>query len=519
MITIPGLETYFGGKGSTGVYQTLINLMPEHEVYVSAFMGGDALMRRKKPARINIGIDLDPKVINYWVNAMGHQMEASPPRYWTINGKINQLDLTVIYTDAISYLQSLIGKKKFFGVPDKQVLIFLDPPYLISTKTSDTRYAFHMNDFQHEEMLEIIGKLPYHFLLTCYDNELYKRKLKGWNNKEFFNYDRANKKRTETAYFNYPIPAKLHEYTFVGSNYRKREDLKRKIKRHVAKFMAMPAEERNALLQALNSIDGVPAVTGISTVTSAPVQIPLLNTKEAITWDFTENMISKTGKPVADHEANTESEKVMKASGSRMWWDRYLTPEYQKLFPFHYHSNFLVNQHGTEIFESLKCYKCGSTDTGNGCYYTGYMVWFSKDDIRFSCYNCLPDGSMQASHQEYGFRTPIILPEKFANSIKHKIVFQHFMTDYIGYAIKKYAGGGITLNQLLSISDHIKCNGWGHNWNGNCIEGYNGKLNVRITNDPLFYSACFTMTKNEILQHINDILLLNSPENAVMELK
>jgi len=302
-------------------------------------------------------------------------------------------------------------------------------------------------------------------------------------------------------------------------NYRKREDLKRKIKRHVLKFSAMPPEERNALLQALNNIDGVSGNTGIFTVTSAPVQRPLLDTKEVITWDFSKGPAVKEEDAPADQEGNTASEKVMRASGARMYWDRYLKAEWQKLFPFHYHSNFLVNQHGTEIFEPLKCYKCGSTDTGNGCYYTGYMVWFSKDDIRFSCYNCLPDGSMQASHQEYGYRTPIILPEKFTSSIKHKVVFEHFLTDYIGYAVKKYAGSKITLNQLLLISDHIKCNGWGHNWNGNSIEGYKGKLEVKITNDPVYYSARFSMTKNEILQHINDILLLNSQENAAVKLK
>ena len=51
--------TYPGGKAGAGVYQTLINLMPPHRVYIEAFVGGGAVLKTKRPAQYSIAIDRD----------------------------------------------------------------------------------------------------------------------------------------------------------------------------------------------------------------------------------------------------------------------------------------------------------------------------------------------------------------------------------------------------------------------------------------------------------------------------
>jgi hypothetical protein len=62
---------YPGGKSGSGVFQALINWMPPHSLYVEPFLGGGAVMRFKRPAELNIGIDLDPEVISQWSTVSG----------------------------------------------------------------------------------------------------------------------------------------------------------------------------------------------------------------------------------------------------------------------------------------------------------------------------------------------------------------------------------------------------------------------------------------------------------------
>lgn len=62
------LTSYDGGKGN--LYQKFINLIPPHHTYIEPFLGGGAIMRHKRPARLNIGLDLDQRVIAHWSNAI-----------------------------------------------------------------------------------------------------------------------------------------------------------------------------------------------------------------------------------------------------------------------------------------------------------------------------------------------------------------------------------------------------------------------------------------------------------------
>ncbi len=63
------LPNYPGSKEGSGVDKRLVSLMPPHRTYVEGFLGGGALLRRKRPAALSIGIDLDPTVIAAWLPA------------------------------------------------------------------------------------------------------------------------------------------------------------------------------------------------------------------------------------------------------------------------------------------------------------------------------------------------------------------------------------------------------------------------------------------------------------------
>jgi len=55
-----------GGKDGAGVSQRLINQIPPHDVFVSAFLGDCAIMRRKLPAAVSIGIDKSRANVERW---------------------------------------------------------------------------------------------------------------------------------------------------------------------------------------------------------------------------------------------------------------------------------------------------------------------------------------------------------------------------------------------------------------------------------------------------------------------
>jgi len=71
---------YPGAKSQMGVAERIISQMPPHRVYVEAFLGGGSVMRKKRPAKLNIGIDKDPGVIHKWTWQMKHLPVASGAR-------------------------------------------------------------------------------------------------------------------------------------------------------------------------------------------------------------------------------------------------------------------------------------------------------------------------------------------------------------------------------------------------------------------------------------------------------
>ncbi len=110
---------YPGGKGAA--YQKLINLMPPHEVYIETHLGGGAVMRNKRPAKSNIGIEIDSEVVEMW-------------------GNMHPIDFELVHDNAINYLNNY----NFTG----KELIYSDPPYLREARKKDGRLYKDRNTFK-----------------------------------------------------------------------------------------------------------------------------------------------------------------------------------------------------------------------------------------------------------------------------------------------------------------------------------------------------------------------------------
>ena len=61
---------YPGGKDGSGVWQNLINQIPPHDVWVSAFAGDCAVTRHIRPAASSVLIDRDAGVLRRWISRL-----------------------------------------------------------------------------------------------------------------------------------------------------------------------------------------------------------------------------------------------------------------------------------------------------------------------------------------------------------------------------------------------------------------------------------------------------------------
>jgi hypothetical protein len=251
---------YPGGKNGAGVYQTIINLMPPHEVYVEPFLGGGAILRLKQPAALNIGIDLDSAAIarcSEWARAGSGHAKTGDAVLTVRNGdglrrltpKMAIVDRQFRFHrgDGISFLKS----HPFTG----SELVYCDPPYMRETRTR-TLYRFEMTDANHRELLRVLKTLKCRVMISGYFTKLYHLELASWNVARFEAMTRGGHTATEFVWFNFPMPIALHDYRYLGSNFRERERIKRKKLRWVNRLERMPLLERRCLLDAISSIAG-----------------------------------------------------------------------------------------------------------------------------------------------------------------------------------------------------------------------------------------------------------------------
>jgi DNA adenine methylase len=225
------MRDYPGAKLGTGVWQWLINHMPPHECYVEPFLGSGALLRLKRPAETNLGIDLDDQVIAQW------ESKHHPA-------------LTVIAGDALRILPTLPE----FHQPT--TLLYCDPPYLAASRRSQIK--LYRCEFEtgihHQRLLELVCDASCMVMLSGYANPLYARALRHWRRDEFKTVTHRGLPAVEVVWMNFQDSGRLHDYRFVGRGFRERERIKKKINRWARMLNAMHPHERNAIIEKVTEL-------------------------------------------------------------------------------------------------------------------------------------------------------------------------------------------------------------------------------------------------------------------------
>lgn len=271
---------YPGGKNGAGVYQKIINLIPPHQRYIEPFLGGGAIMRLKRPAEQNLGMDADLEVVSLWRTMTADEYSthstgdtSSPPSPFAMSNDAGSPDLVpsqltaplADYSDARASLKTggqdlrilhgdgirfLAETRAFYG---QETFMYCDPPYLMETRKNGPLYRYEMTREQHIQLLDIIRSLRCLVMISGYWSDLYAAWLHDWHAVSFQAMTRSGTMATEWLWANFPLPPPaLHDYRYLGRDFRERERIKRKTQRWQTRLKKMPPLEKYALLQALS---------------------------------------------------------------------------------------------------------------------------------------------------------------------------------------------------------------------------------------------------------------------------
>lgn len=218
------MGAYFGSKATSGLCQPIIALMPPHETYIESHLGGGAIMKRKLPALRNIGIDRNQRALEKF-----------------------QCDYPVELVHGCAH--RFLADFDYRG----RELVYCDPPYLHSTRTSDRRYRFEYEERDHIELLGLLKSLPCRVILSGYPSCLYDQELAGWRSLELQVMNQGGV-RTEKVWFNFE-PDRVHWARYAGKNHTDRQRIKRKAESWAERYRALPPGERQAVLAAVMAVE------------------------------------------------------------------------------------------------------------------------------------------------------------------------------------------------------------------------------------------------------------------------
>ena len=197
---------YDGGKGA--MYHKIINRIPPHRVYIEPFLGGGAVMKRKRPAAVNIGLDLNRRELEFTAREV-LRMQGAPG--WTLMALVFGHDgwppAGIVISDDVGH-RAETGNHVISdgGYPGDEMLaagvaydgvtwafacgdalaflerlecrgdefVYLDPPYLIETRRNGKRiYRHEMSFDDHVRLLVIIRELDCMVAISGYWSEMY----------------------------------------------------------------------------------------------------------------------------------------------------------------------------------------------------------------------------------------------------------------------------------------------------------------------------------------------------------
>lgn len=251
---------YPGSKWS--IANWIISFFPEHHSYLEPFLGSGAVLFNKPRSNIETVNDLDGEVVNLfeWIKKdpekLAHEIYWTPyarevyEKAYAKNMGGGSLEKAVRFYirlnmghgfrtsgEKVGWKNDVQGREKAYAsqnwahLPDKimqaaerlrgvqienmaavelmnrfnynNVLIYLDPPYMPSTRHGKQYRHEMFTEESHEELLETALQHKGYVLISGYDTALYNARLKDWYRSETTSYSQICSKKKEILWMNF----------------------------------------------------------------------------------------------------------------------------------------------------------------------------------------------------------------------------------------------------------------------------------------------------------------------------
>lgn len=222
----PTVKKYPGQKNIPGVIHKIVNNIPAHLHYYELFAGsgaiGNFLASMAPTVNYNFN-DIDPGVTDIY--------------NYTAGSSVTNYDAL----DLLQLLKAIPAGKEYF--------LFIDPPYLHSTRPGNTAiYNYEVPEPDIIKLLLAVQDLHCNVMIIHPECELFNTYLKHFRKVQLkIRYNR--KTSHEALYMNYNSDIKLQNSSLVGIDCWDRQRIKRKAKRTVQKLLSLPAMEQQYIFE------------------------------------------------------------------------------------------------------------------------------------------------------------------------------------------------------------------------------------------------------------------------------
>lgn len=224
--------SYPGNKNIPGLIQKIVNQIPVCTNFYEFFAGSASVSRF-----LSVLPDVN---LNYFINDIDPLVTDS----FTYPG-----GSVITNYNALHYIDSV-----YLTYAPKYAFLFLDPPYLASTRNIQKRlYNTHLTNLDHVRLLNLITTLNINCMIIHPSCNLYNNALKDWRTVEI-SVRYHNKTSKEKLWMNYQEPQTLLTYACYGNNCWDRQRLKRKADRLLKKLSSLPTSEMNYILNKLDTL-------------------------------------------------------------------------------------------------------------------------------------------------------------------------------------------------------------------------------------------------------------------------